>query len=399
MSEKDKEKKNEIFTSIKVLKSRKQENEGKSEMLHERIRKAKESIKKKTDELHSAKEKLPFKKVEDVDRRISSIEKQLETSSRTLNQEKTLVQEISKLKKTRKLLEQLDSDSDAASVRHSIDLMEQDHKELQKERRILQDEIGAYYTQLKAFGGDRTERDAQRKELFAERDRLQNQLNEIYQARRDLFAEFKVEQDKVYEEIRAEWAKKQEHFRVRDLEKKIEELTQSLDEFGVSQHDSDINNCVHLLNYFSTSSDVAAEEQKKEIRKIDDDNLPKGIPVVTKYDRNEVFYMGNPRKAKKEKKSKVEKTKQFSVPFHVLSGLSDLAIKAPESVEDVPMIVEALKTKKAEFEKLEESRKAKVQSEADKINAKIAELRVEIATVPPVEEYKPKPRPAKVAAV
>ncbi|KAF9306362.1 hypothetical protein BGZ91_008588, partial [Linnemannia elongata] len=147
------------------------------------------SLKKKIADLKAIQDKLPFKTQDAVEAQINKLEKQLESGSLKLVEEKRILAEISSLKKAKKSVDaaqaqQIAIDADKAAIaalKETID--DQTAKALSAEYNQIQ-------AQLDEITKSKDEVWKKRNDLFDERTRLQKELDTEYQRKKTVNDEY-----------------------------------------------------------------------------------------------------------------------------------------------------------------------------------------------------------------
>jgi uncharacterized coiled-coil DUF342 family protein len=149
-----------------------------------------------TDEIRNVKDKLQFKTLADIDRQIRQLEQQLEGGNIQLIEEKRIINEISSLKKSRKIVEtfasqqeSLDSEKKSADeLRKQLDSMDPQRKALEASFTDIQNQI----TDLdKQKDGDF----AKLNDIYAERNKIQEEIQAAFDQRRQTQDTFRKQKD------------------------------------------------------------------------------------------------------------------------------------------------------------------------------------------------------------
>ncbi|KAF9462656.1 hypothetical protein BDZ94DRAFT_1194307 [Collybia nuda] len=347
--------------------------------IHDQLKALQDGIQKKIKDLQAAKSKTPFKTIAEIDVHVKHLEKQVESGNMKLADEKRALHEISTSKRNRRLVETFESDQ------QSIDADRRTEDELRKQladpefQAISQryDEIKAELDELKK---ESDEAYAGRTKLFEERDSIQSQLNALFSQKRESVQSFREANDRYWNKVNEDRARRAERARAQraaeEAEKKREIAERLREEAEVPAFQAQIEDCQTLIDYFSGKNsgnvtyksaplsarpDVAGVP-KLEIRKVE--ATPEGSVVRKKKGEEEdAYFIGN--KTKGKNKRGAPKTPnggepippnpsatntQLNVPLPTLSALLSLSIPPPASTNDVPRVVEDLKTKRVWFE-------------------------------------------------
>ncbi|KAG0071684.1 hypothetical protein BGZ89_009865 [Linnemannia elongata] len=344
------------------------------------------SLKKKIADLKAIQDKLPFKTQDAVEAQINKLEKQLESGSLKLVEEKRILAEISSLKKAKKSVDaaqaqQIAIDADKAAIaalKETID--DQTAKALSAEYNQIQ-------AQLDEITKSKDEVWKKRNDLFDERTRLQKELDTEYQRK-------KTVNDEYFNALR-EYNKHQQEMQVRKREEYQAKKQQELEEkrLAVAKEErelaeipaftNEIITCDSVYKYllqFSTDdkriADAAAvapvDAPAANVRQVDTTaNVPSGVMLAKKADKvEEVFFAGKSKKNKGPKEKKVEGN-SFKLPLAVLEQLLELKVVVPTSPADLEKTLDALIEKRDGFKANQEKATAENKRKAEERIAKL----------------------------
>ncbi len=176
---------------------------------------------------------MPFKSVEEVDRKINELEKQVDSGKLKLVDEKKYLAEISQLKRARR------SFGDVQSQQSLIDAEKEKVGELRKqiddpESKSLSTQYDTIREQLDAFRKEQDVAYKGRKDLFAERDgyqtksrewytKIKTTKDEYYQGKKKAVEYEREQKNKRYEAQKAEREKYESEKRKAAAESRLEE--------------------------------------------------------------------------------------------------------------------------------------------------------------------------------
>ncbi|KAK3318321.1 hypothetical protein B0H66DRAFT_556823 [Apodospora peruviana] len=321
----------------------------------DQIKRLDEQLRSRIAEQKAAKGKVAFKSVEDVDREIEKLDKQVNGGMMKIVDEKKALAEMSNLRKQRKNFAQFDD-----SQKH-IDTLKAKIKEIKDsmedpEAKALSERYNKIQAELDAIKAEQDEAYKNLSSLRDERTKLQAEQNEKYQALKKI-------KDDYYQAKKAfgNWEKEQrEKYRERQQaereriakERKMERAQKMLAEASDPAYLEEIRRANSLLHFFDPTH---APVQKTPLladkglgaqaqRKVDDSGL-KGMKIVRKEDREEEF-MPAVKKGKKGKKSApASEAKVYSCPPSVMEDCAFVGIDPPMSATDVPAAIEKVKAK------------------------------------------------------
>ncbi|TDL29510.1 hypothetical protein BD410DRAFT_779928 [Rickenella mellea] len=337
-----------------------------------------ENIQKKVKDLNAVKAKVPYKTVADIDARIQQLDRQIESGSMKLADEKRALQEVSQVKRSRRIVEGFQADQ--ATIDNDRATAENLRKQLDDpEMKAVNERAAAIRAELDELKKESDELYGNRQKLFDERGTLKAQLDSLYERKRDSARAYKEDNDRYWAKVSEDRAKRAERARAeRQAEedrKKLEIAERLRDEASAPAFQTQIEDCqtlIDLLSGKSTSAELKLNGAQKtaersgvtgvpklELRQIDapTDGL---VARKKKGEDEEAYFVGGSKKGKGKKGgakangSATEKptadTSQLNMPFGTLTALLAMAIPPPSSQSDVPRTIEDLKTKKSWYE-------------------------------------------------
>lgn len=340
----------------------------------------------KTKDLQAARGKTPFRTVAEVDAHITyaipvaafqlellilsprNLDKQVESGSMKLADEKRALQEISQTKRTRKTVESFQASQDSIDAdRSAADELRQQLDD--PESKAISDRYDTIKAELDELKKESDEAYAGRTKLFEERDNLQAQINALFNEKRTSAQQFRDANDRYWAKVNEDRARRAERARAQraaeEAQKKLEHAQRLREEASLPAYQAEIEDCQTLIDalsgkssdtpVLSTSSLPAKGEvagvPKLELRQVEAAN--DGLVVRKKKGEEEETYFAG--KGKRGKKDKIPKTAQETdtlknLPFGTVTALSRFAIPLPTAAGDIPRVIEDLKTKKAWYE-------------------------------------------------
>ncbi|KIJ56667.1 hypothetical protein M422DRAFT_57342 [Sphaerobolus stellatus SS14] len=333
-----------------------------------------EGVQKRGNDLKAARAKNPYKTVAEVDAQVKHLEKQIESGTLKLGDEKRALQEMSTLKRSRKTVEGFQAEQEAIDAdRARADEL---YKQLNDpEAKAISERYEALKEELDEIKKQGDEVYAGRNKLFEERNTLSEELNVLYGRKRESSSKYKEASDRYWSKVQEERARRAERLKAqRQAEedaKRQEQAEHILEEARAPAFQSKIEDCQTLIDYFNAKlaggsapipepkslssqkpTDVAGVP-KLEIRQVE----PLGEGLVQRKKKGqdeESYFVGGKGKGKKGGKpaqpAATNTSTALNIPFATLSALLDLSIPPPASTTDLPRAVEDLKTKKAWYE-------------------------------------------------
>ena len=314
-----------------------------------------------------------------------------------LGDEKRALQEITNTRRLRRTVEGFQAEQ--AAIDHDKEQEEQLRAQLDDPEAKA---ISERYEKLKAeFDGLKREGDeaaANRNKLFDERNAIQGEVEALWGLKKESQQRYKEANDRYWAKAKEERARRDERMRqqraAEEQQRKLDLVERLREEATSPAYQIEIQDCQTLIDAFSkgTTSEVpaviSAAEQKKEgvagvpqldIRKVE---APVDMVVRKKKGEEEAYFVaGKSKKSKKGTKSNGHNspalttpstsTSHFQIPLPTLTALLSLSIPPPSSRDEIPRVVEDLKTKKAWFEANQERA----------TKEKVAEAEVEIKRI------------------
>lgn len=321
----------------------------------DQIKRLDEQVRSRIAEQKTAKAKVPFKSVEELDNQIAALDKQVNTGTMKLVDEKKALTDISNLRKIRKNFGQFDDSQKAiddlrAKIKEIKDSMEDpEHKALSDQYNKLQAELDKIKAeQDEAYKGLSGLRD--------ERAKLQAAQQEKFSAIRKLKDDYYT-QKKAYQAYEREAREKQNERRRAErnrivMERKKADAERILAEASDPAYLEEIRRANGLLQFLDpthkeekgplmAASGLTAQAQ----RTVDDADL-KGTKLVRKEDRDDEYFSAA-KKGKKGKKnnSAAAASKAFNCPPSVVEDCAAMGIDPPMGPDDVPSVIEKVKAK------------------------------------------------------
>jgi len=315
---------------------------------------------KKNDELRNAKQRLPVSNVKDIDSQISQLESQIEAGV-TVNEEKQLLKEISKLKQAKNTLDKVEKSASELNVDEKINALNAEMKKLNEKRVPLEKDYSDIKTKLDVIEKRRRDQSADFKSTKEERAKIQEQIEANIQKRRELNEAFQKQREDFRNYVKAERERREEQ-RKKEIEEKRNERLQKrfeveLENAEIPAFTEEINSCNTLIgilnNQLEKKSDNAADNSQKDSTNLDA-SVPEGAVLLnSKNEREEeVFFSGKGKKNKKQhNKNKDAKNAPIKFDLGVMEAFWKLKIDVPSSIEEVQETIKTLEAKRDDYQK------------------------------------------------
>ncbi|OCF61799.1 nuclear segregation protein Bfr1 [Kwoniella mangroviensis CBS 10435] len=412
------DRRSEIKAEMDSLRSEQAKFKGDRNKLFDEMKKYQESLAKKIKEVQGQKGKVSYRTTGEIDDRIASLEKQIESGSLKLVDEKKALAEITSLRRSRKVLETTGSVDDAiAADKAKIDELK---KQLDDpEAKKVNERFDALKKEMDSLRAEGDKAYEERGKLFDERNKLSKDMDELYEKKRQSAQAHREANDKYYAKVQADRQARQERFKAEkakeDAARRNEEITRLREEAKAPAFTSEIDDCQVLIGWFkgkygsgevpsthagsNTSEEKVLEGVKAlEIRKVDSEDAFKGMTLKKKGDEEELGgFFGGGGKSKKNKKGGNNSKKSgtatpasegtstptsgagaVNLPMSLLSALLSLGIPPPSGKDDVQRTIDDLETKKAWFEA---NSAAKTKAEIERVEKLVAKLQKKNAGV------------------
>ncbi|KAJ5578412.1 uncharacterized protein N7459_007376 [Penicillium hispanicum] len=362
----------------------------------EKINALESTLKARIAEQNNSRGKMSFKNVEEIDREIARLEKQVDSGTLRLVDERKALSDISNLRKQRKGFAGLDEaqkginelKAQISELRKTMDnpeakALSDKYTEIQKELDVIKAEQDGVFKNLNSLRDERTKlRNDQQKKYTAIREIKDN----YFKARRA----YKEYEDEAWR-IRRERQKAERDAFEREKRKKVAD--KKLEEASALAYTDEILTAQGLIRHFDPAYNFAAlglDDKKDEGsnfragvgRTVDDSGL-KGMKVVRKEDREEDYFVGSSgKKGKKGKKNGAaagtEAAAKFNMNIGIIEDFAKVKIDPPMNQSDVPAAVEKLAAKITEWKKNQAS---KTEENIKKAKEEITRLEEEEAKI------------------
>ncbi|KNG88282.1 nuclear segregation protein (Bfr1), partial [Aspergillus nomiae NRRL 13137] len=339
----------------------------------EKINALDSTLKARIAEQNNSKTRMSFKSVEEVDREIARLEKQVDSGTMRLVDEKKALADVSSLRKQRKNFAGLDEaqkvindiKAQIATLKKTLDnpeakALSDKYAEIQKELDAIKAEQDGAFKNLNACGTSAQSSTA-RKAYKEYEDEAWRVRREKQKAQRDAF----------------------------EREKKKKIADKKLEEASRLAYTDEILTAQGLIRHFNPAYDFAAlglddkkdqsSQFRAEIGRTIDDSGMKGMKVLKK-EEDDYFVGTGGKKGKKGKKSNANGSpapaEKFNLNVGIIEEFAQVKIDPPMNQTDVPAVVEKLAAKITEWKKNQAS---KTEENIKKAQEEIARLEEEAA--------------------
>ncbi|KAK2865342.1 hypothetical protein FQN49_003668 [Arthroderma sp. PD_2] len=409
----------ELRTELAAIRQQQQGFKASRSALQEKINALDANIKARFAEQKNQRDRLAFKSVEDIDREIQRLEKEVDSGTMRLVDEKKNLAEVSNLRKQRKNFSSMDDGkknidelkAQLSTLKKGLDnpeakALSEQYTALQKELDEIKSEQDGVFKNIKSLRDERTK-------IHTEQQKAWNAVKEIkdnyHKARR---ANREYEQEAY--RIRQERQKAEREIYEREKKKKIAD--KKLEEASMPAFTDELLTAEGLIRHFDPTYDFSSlglgktqlpssVAYRAEVGRTVDGGDLKGVKVIKKDDRDDNYFMGGTggKKGKKGKKGSAANTpapqpeaSKFNLSFGVLEDLGRVKVDPPMNQSDVPALIEKLVEKVKDWKNNQASKTAenikKAQEEIDRLEeeSKAADAKASGTSTPNVAaETKP----------
>ena len=331
-------------------------------------------------EQKTARSRVAFKSVEEIDREIQRLEKQVDAGTMKLVDEKKALNEISSMRKQRKGFAGFDEaergiqevKAQISELKKTMDnpeakALSQKYDEIHKELQEIKAEQDKAYSSLSSLRDERSKLHADQQEKYSAMREIKDQFHKARLAYRDHEqAMYRLKQEKQ----KAERDAYQKEKRRAIANKKLEEASEPayMDEILTAEG---------LIRYFDPSTTVettaktfrgpsgfAAEAQRNVAA-----SEFQGTKVPRKEDRDDNYFMGGVgKKGKKGRKGNTTGSPapstptegKFNLSMGIIEELAKINVEPPMNQAGVSQVVEKLKAKRDQWKADQEKRTKEV---------------------------------------
>lgn len=364
----------ELISQLQAIRQQQQGNKSSRGAVFDKIRKLDEQLKSRINELKTARSRVPYKTAADVDREIERLQKQVDTGTMKLVDEKKALTEITSLHKQKKGFAGFDEQekgiadikAQIAEQKKTLDDPEQKalsekYTELQKELDVLKAEQDEAFKNLNSLRDERTKAQAVQQEKYSAMKAVKDQY---YQGKR-------AHADYEHQAYKARQERKKAEREAYEASKRRAVADQKLEDASQLAYSDEIITAEGLIRYFDPTALPAKEASgpgkfaATAQRKVDDSGL-KGTRLVRKDEDEENYFVGTGgKKGKKNRKapaapaaSTTPSEGKYNLSIGVIDELNKIKMDVPMSQADVPNVVAKLK-EKLDFWKKDQERKTK----------------------------------------
>lgn len=370
----------ELRTELSSIRQKQQGFKASRSSTQEKINALDSTLKTRIAEQNNSRTRMPFKNVEEIDREIARLEKQVDSGTLRLVDERKALTDVSNMRKQRKNFAGLDEaqkvindlKTQIASLKKSLDTPEsralsEKYSTIQKELDAIKAQQDGAFKNLNALRDERTKLHAEQQQKYT----AIRQVKDTYYKARKAYKEY---EDEAWKARRERQKAEREAF---DREKKKKIADKKLEEASMPAYTDEIMTAQGLIRHFNPSYDFSAlglEDKKDqganfraEVGRTVNDSGMKGVKIVKKEDREDDYFVGGGgKKGKKGKKgsSPAPGTPESKINLSagIIEDFAKVKIDPPMNQSDVSGVVEKLTGKISEWKKNQASKTEEVSS-------------------------------------
>lgn len=373
----------ELLAELQSIRQKQQGFKASRSTTQEKINALDSTLKARLTEQNNSRGRMPFKNVDDIDREISRLEKEVDSGTMRLVDERKALSDISNMRKQRKNFAGLDEaqkvindlKAQIAALRKTLDTPEAKalsdrYTEIQKELDGIKAEKDGVFKNLNSLKAERTKLQTEQREKWSGIKQIKDKY---YQGRRA----YKEYEDETWR-VRREKAKAQRD--AIEHEKKRKVADRKLEEASNPAYADEIFSAQGLIRHFNPSYDFAAlglddkkdkgADYRAQVGRTVDDSDMKGVKIVKKEDRGDDYFVGTGgKKGKKGKKggninaaSGASADNKFNMNIGIIEEFAKIKVDPPMNQADVPAVTEKLAAKITEWKKSQASKTEEVSS-------------------------------------
>lgn len=364
----------ELRAELATIRQQQQSNKSGRTQVLEKVKRLDESLKSRIGEQKTARSRINFKSADEVQKEIDRLQKQVDTGTMKIVDEKKALADISQLNRQKKTFGSFDE------AQKGIDEVKAQIAELKKslddpEHKALSDRYTTITTELDKIK-------AEQDDAFKGLNSLRDERTKAHEEQQKKYTAVKEIKDRYFKARRAAAEYEKEARRIRDEKRRAEndayhrgrrqEVAKAkLEEASAPAYQDEIRTTQTLIAHFDPSS-----VQKQDAsgpgkfaatasRTVDDSGI-KGTRLVRKGEDEDNYFIGSAGKKNKRGGRGQQQTSsgtaspapegKFNLDMGTIDSLGRIGVDPPMSQADVPVVVEKLKAK-LEFWKGDQKRK------------------------------------------
>lgn len=341
----------------------------------DKVKSLDDKLKARMAEQKAARSKVNFKSVDEIQREIDRLQKQVDGGTMKIVDEKKTLSDISQLHRQKKGFAGFeDTEKQIQTIKNEI-------AELKKsmdnpEAKALSDKYNGIQTELDSLKAEQDSAFKNLNSLRDERTRLHDEQQKAYLAIKEykdnFYGKKRAYREYEQESRKAQFEKRKAEREAYEAGKRKQLATQRLEEASAPAYGDEIKTAEGLIRYFDPTSPAAKEAAGPSKfaataqRTVDDSGF-KGMKAVSKKNADdEAYFIGGGGKKKGGKKGGKAESPAPNTPTEgklnlsigIFEQLAKVGVDAPSSQNETPAVIEKLKEKLAHW-KQDQDRKTK----------------------------------------
>ncbi|ORM41208.1 Uncharacterized protein BXIN_0344 [Babesia sp. Xinjiang] len=314
----------------------------------------------KNKALNEMRQGVGYKNEAEIERLMQQLESRMETTSMTLKEEKSIMQQLQQLRQAKTSLEMFENsrqaaaagDNTVATMKNQLDELRNQMTELRKIRReeaqrlsVLNESDRKHFDGIKELRDQRKQITTELKERNANKSKLIDQLKELNNAH---YAKQRLLQQQRQK-------KQQEERERRNLEHEIKQMRTQLDNLTFLPYEKEIRLLDQVIGYVNRLQ----TQETGQVAKIDEPTVEEsellaaleGTRVIPKKARDEYFI---PPKQKSKNKAPRDKSKAIGLKLDMVTigYFESCGVTPPTSMSSLPECLQKLEAKLLHFHDL-----------------------------------------------
>ncbi|XP_045180948.2 uncharacterized protein LOC123540195 isoform X2 [Mercenaria mercenaria] len=339
---------------LRELRSEKEASINKRKKIDNDLRLLNEEIKKKMGQLSKTESNLHYKNEAKIDDAIRKMEWQLKTQNFRLPEERKIVAEVDKLKRSKKVLVEY------FAQKKEVDKMRESQRRMRGEREY-------YYKAVNNISKREEELKRANHDKKVKNEEIKKELDQLYARKRELFMDFKqCESDYQHQLKERRHRLRKESFKKKEEERKAkEEIWQKeMMEYEAQREpfEDEKNLCNTLISYLQKRNNSEREDSILSSPREEKPEQPIGVGLadsldggkyvlLKKSEEAEVDYsVANKPRRRSKKGRKLSVTKPLAHTPQIIAQFSSLNLNAPSNMSELAASIEQLQARKRFYE-------------------------------------------------
>ncbi|KAJ1981809.1 multicopy suppressor of BFA (Brefeldin A) [Dimargaris xerosporica] len=390
------EQKQVLVSQLHHLKHQRALNQEARQKLVDKQRSLKLSLQRRMDALKLKRSKFPFQSVDDLDKRVSELEDQIEGGQLTLVAERKALDTVASLQRGRKVVESCQLEQEA--IDQDLKQLEAINTQLDEDDiDPLADQFHQVQLELNISKAEAAKHQQDKQEALQLRAEAKRQLDELYTERRAQQSAYQEAKAKYSAWVQEDRKRRDDERRQHRLEEERERKQAQIDEAqavaDTPAFAHELSTCATLLHYLHDKVSPAPLRTNGSAEPQPTLNIPKGAQVLNRGSNciSDESSSKPKKRAHRKKRHDVEGTNSGSLgrtitfPLAVMEQFWVVGLASPATMADVPTSRKELMEKKQWYldnqERVTAETKAKVSEKVAKLQQEMHSLALNGATM------------------